>query len=195
MLQDKRIDRLNDTVSRDVDCRIVVATNKDLEERVAAGTFREDLYYRLNVVSLRIPPLRQRREEIALLAEFFIRTYPGDPELRRARLTTAAERALLAHNWPGNIRELKNCIEQALILGDGKSIRLGDLPAPLQNAARSTERAEDATLEPLSEVEKRHIARVLAATGWNKARTARVLGISKPTLYAKIRNYELEKPS
>ena len=191
VLQDKRIDRLNDTVSREIDCRIVVATNQDLEERVAAGTFREDLYYRLNVVALRIPPLRQRTEEIALLAEFFIGTYPGDAELRRARVTTAAERALLAHNWPGNIRELKNYIEQALILGDGKSIRLTDLPPALRNAARSADRAEDATLEPLSAVEKHHIARVLETTGWNKARSARILGISKPTLYSKIKNYGL----
>jgi len=192
VLQNKRIDRLNDTISRDVDCRIVVATNQDLEQRVAAGTFREDLYYRLNVVALRIPPLRQRREEIALLAEFFIRTYPGDAELRRAHLTAAADRALHAHAWPGNIRELKNCIEQALILGDGKSIRLADLPPAIRASVRNAEAAEDEALEPLSAVEKRHIARVLDATGWNKARSARVLGISKPTLYAKIKSYELK---
>jgi len=190
VLQDKRIDRLNDTISRDVDCRIVVATNQNLEERVAAGTFREDLYYRLNVVALRIPPLRERREEIPLLAEFFIRTYPGDSDLRRARLTKAAERALNSHVWPGNIRELKNCIEQALILGDGKSIRLADLPPAVRRSARRPEEADE-TLEPLSEVEKRHVARILDATGWNKTKAARILGISKPTLYAKIKNYEL----
>jgi len=191
VLQDKRIDRLNDTVSRDIDCRIVVATNQNLEERVAQGRFREDLFYRLNVVRLHIPPLRQRKEEIALLAEYFIGTYPGDESLRRARLTAAAGRALLAHSWPGNIRELKNCIEQALILGDGKSIRLADLPPALRKSARNADLAGDTDLEPLSTVEQRHISGVLEATGWNKARTARILGISKPTLYAKIKNYGL----
>ncbi|MHC4954154.1 MAG: sigma-54-dependent Fis family transcriptional regulator [Planctomycetota bacterium] len=192
VLQDKKIDRLNDTAPRPVDVRIVVATNQNLAERVAEGRFREDLYYRLNVVSLRIPPLRRRREEIPLLAEFFIRTYPGATALRRAHLTAAAHRALAGHNWPGNIRELKNCIEQALILGDGKSIHLADLPPAVQDSARAPI-DDSGDLEPLAEVEKRHIARVLAATGWNKTQAARVLGISKPTLYAKIKSYELRK--
>ena len=190
VLQDKRIDRLNDTISREVDARIVVATNQDLEARVAEGRFREDLYYRLNVVAILIPPLRRRREEIALLAEFFIRTYPGSAELRRAQLTSAAERALVGYGWPGNVRELKNCIEQALILGNGESVRLADLPPAVRQAGRQPiDDADD--LGSLAELEKRHISRVLDATGWNKTRSARILGISKPTLYAKIKAYEL----
>ncbi len=190
VLQDNRIDRLNDTISREVDTRIVVATNQDLEARVADGRFREDLYYRLNVVAIQVPPLRRRREEIAILAEFFIRTYRGSTELRRAHLTSAAERALVRYDWPGNVRELKNCIEQALILGDGKAVRLTDLPPPVRKAVRHPANdGED--LGSIADLEKGHIARVLDATGWNKTRSAKILGISKPTLYAKIKAYEL----
>ncbi|MHC5051228.1 MAG: sigma 54-interacting transcriptional regulator [Planctomycetota bacterium] len=189
VLEDKKVDRINDTVSRDVDLRIVVATNQDLSRLVAQGRFREDLFYRLNVVALDVPPLRRRREDIPVLAEFFIRGYPGPESLRRASLSKAAARALEAYGWPGNVRELKNCIEQALILGDSKTIRLSDLPAPVRDAARHV--GED-DLPPLSDVEKEHIARVLRATGWNKAKSARILGISKPTLYDKIRNYGLQ---
>jgi transcriptional regulator with PAS, ATPase and Fis domain len=189
VLEDKKVDRINDTLSRDVDVRIVVATNQDLSRLVAQGRFREDLYYRLNVVALDVPSLRARREDIPVLAEFFIRGYPGPESLRRASLSKAAARALEAYSWPGNVRELKNCIEQALILGDSKTIRLSDLPAPVRDAARHV--GED-DLPPLSEIEKAHIARVLKATGWNKAKSSRILGISKPTLYDKIRNYQLQ---
>jgi len=188
VLEDKKVDRINDTVSRDVDLRIVVATNQDLSGLVAQGRFREDLFYRLNVVALDVPPLRRRREDIPVLAEFFIRTYPGPEELRQASLSKAAARAIEAYGWPGNVRELKNCIEQALILGDRKTIRLSDLPGPVRDSART---AGEDDLPPLSDIEKAHIARVLKATGWNKAKSARILGISKPTLYDKIRNYEL----
>jgi transcriptional regulator with GAF, ATPase, and Fis domain len=188
VLEDKKVDRINDTVSRDVDVRIVVATNQDLAGLVAQGRFREDLFYRLNVVALDVPPLRRRRDDIGVLAEFFIRSYPGPESLRQAALSKAAARALEAYAWPGNVRELKNCIEQALILGDGKTIRLADLPAPVREAARG---AGEDDLPPLSDVERDHIARVLKATGWNKAKSARILGIAKPTLYDKIRNYGL----
>ena len=186
--QDKTVDRLNDTVSRHVNVRILVATNQDLKKLVQEGRFREDLYYRLDVVSIEVPPLRERRGDIPLLAEFFIRTYPGPENLRRMKLSKAAARALRNHDWPGNVRELKNVIEQALILGDTRTIRLLDLPQEIQAANAD---ALDEDLPPLSEVEKEHIARVLRATGWNKAKSARVLGISKPTLYDKIKNYGL----
>jgi Nif-specific regulatory protein len=187
VLEDKRVDRINDTAPRPVDVRILVATNQHLEKLVGDGRFREDLYYRLNVVAIEVPPLRRRREDIAPLAEFFLRTYPGPEELRKARLSKAAARALEAYHWPGNVRELRNCIEQALILGDGKTIRLADLPPQVR--ASSGGPAED--LPPLVDVERDHIERVLRATNWNKARSARLLGISKPTLYDKIRTYGL----
>jgi len=191
VLQDKRVDRLNDTRPRRVDVRIVCATNQDLSRMVSEGRFREDLFYRLNVVHVHVPPLRERRCEVPLLAEFFVRTYPGPEELRSAKISEAAHRAMAAYAWPGNVRELKNAIEQALILGDGKTIRRSDLPAAVRDAAPAAA-DDDGDLEPLAAVEKRHIRRVLDACDWNKARSARVLGISKPTLYSKIRNYGLE---
>ncbi|MCK6459145.1 MAG: sigma 54-interacting transcriptional regulator [Planctomycetes bacterium] len=187
VLEDKRVDRINDTAPRPVDLRILVATNQNLGRLVADGRFREDLFYRLNVVAIEVPPLRRRREDIAPLAEFFLRTYPGPEELRKARLSKAAARALETYHWPGNVRELRNCIEQALILGDGKTIRLADLPPQVRASAGGP--LED--LPPLVDVERDHIARVLRATDWNKARSARLLGISKPTLYDKIRTYGL----
>jgi len=195
VLQDKKVDRLGAADAVDVDVRILVATNRDLDALVKSGRFREDLYYRLNVVSIEVPPLRDRRDDIPLLAEFFIRTYAGPESLRRAKLSDAAARALLAYDWPGNVRELKNCIEQALILGDGKTIRRKDLPPAVRKAGKSgappAAGAPD-DLPALKEIEKDHIARVLDATGWNKTRSARILGISKPTLYEKIRAYGLE---
>jgi transcriptional regulator with GAF, ATPase, and Fis domain len=192
ILQDKKVDRLNDTVSRDVDVRIIVATNQDLKQLVAQARFREDLYYRMHVVSIEVPPLRKRRDDIGLLAEFSIRTYPGPEHLRRVKLSKPALRALESHDWPGNVRELKNCIEQALILGDSKTIRRRDLP---QEVARASADTTEQDLGPLSDVEKAHIHRVLQATGWNKAKSARILGISKPTLYDKIRVYDLQPDS
>ena len=190
VLQDHRVDRLNDTVTRDVDVRILVATNRALADMVLEGGFREDLYYRLKVVSIEVPPLRERREEVAQLAEFFVRTYPGPESLRSAKLSRAAVRALEAHSWPGNVRELKNSIEQALILGDGRTVRLKDLP-PEMRRRRGRTSDHGTNLPSLAEIESEHIARVLGATGWNKARSARILGISKPTLYDKIRRYSL----
>jgi Nif-specific regulatory protein len=189
VLQDKKVDRLNDTVPRGVDVRILVATNSDLERLVREGRFREDLYYRLNVVAIEIPPLRERKEDILPLAEFFIRTYPGPERLRKVSVSRAAARALEGYAWPGNVRELKNCIEQALILGDGKTIRVADLPPKVRRGAK--EPAPEANA-PLSAVEREHIDRVLRANGWNKAKSARILGISKPTLYEKIRLYGLQ---
>jgi Nif-specific regulatory protein len=194
VLEDKMVDRLGGAAPREVDVRIVVATNQDLEHLVKQGRFREDLFYRLQVVTIHVPPLRERREEIAPLAEFFIRTYPDVDRLRHVKLSSAAARALGAYGWPGNVRELRNCIEQALILGDGKAIRLADLPQKVRSAARGAPATLPASgKEPVSlaEVEKEHIARVLEATGWNKARSSRILGISKPTLYEKIRSYGL----
>jgi transcriptional regulator with PAS, ATPase and Fis domain len=189
VLQDKKVDRLNDTVARDVDLHIVVATNRNLEQLVEQGIFRQDLFYRLNVVTIEIPPLRERRDDIMPLAEFFICTYPGPDELRKVKISRAATRVLESYQWPGNVREIKNCIEQALILGDGKIIRAKDLPDRMRKRAKE-ERGSD-SLPALSDVERDHIARVLGATGWNKAKSARILGISKPTLYEKIRVYGL----
>jgi len=195
VLQDKKVDRLHDTEPRDVDVRILVATNQNLEKLVQETRFLEDLYYRLHVVALEVPPLRERRDDIPVLADFFIRTYPGPETLRKVKLSQAAANALQTYGWPGNVRELKNCIEQALILGDGKTIRLGDLPAQVRAEARENRGGPGAAdLPALKDVEREHIAAVLAATGWNKARSARILGISKPTLYDKIKNYGLTPP-
>jgi DNA-binding NtrC family response regulator len=170
-----------------VDVRIIAATNRDLDAAVKQGRFREDLFYRLNVIPISLPPLRERKEDIAPLASYFLHRFASETKKSFTEITPEAQQQLLAYDWPGNVRELRNCIGQALILGDGKTIRLADLPPPVRASAGGP--AEE--LLPLADVEKEHIERVLRATEWNKTKSARLLGISKPTLYDKIRNYGL----
>jgi DNA-binding NtrC family response regulator len=178
-----------------VDVRVVTATNKDLVEEVQEGRFREDLLYRLNVVTLRVPPLRERSEDIPLLAEYFLarKTKAKNPKT----LSPSAMRCLEAYEWPGNVRELEHVIEGATLLSAGEVIEESDLSLPISrgrggNAGGAGDEMlslpAEATLE---ELERQHIARVLGETGFNRSRAAAILGISKKTLYLKIKRYGL----
>jgi len=178
-----------------VDVRVISATNKDLREEVAAGRFREDLLYRLHVITLRIPPLRERREDIPVLADYFLgrKGKARNPK----RLSPGALQALLMHDWPGNVRELEHLIEGAVLLSSGDVIGEADLGMHLQrreaDPAGPTPPADGAALT-LDDLEKIHIARVLQDQGFNRTRTADILGISKKTLYLKIKKYGLKIP-
>ena len=194
VLERQRFRRLGGTREIEVDVRLIAATNADLDRSVRAGRFREDLYYRLNVLPLRLPPLRERgREEIADLA---VRTLL---DLRRrlgrgpSRLSADALEVLVHYGWPGNIREMRNVLERVLLLAAGaEEILPAHLPPEMAgNGAGSG----PGTLETLSlqEVERRHIARVLAHHGGNRSRTARTLGISRATLYEKLARYSLDQ--
>ncbi len=186
VLEDKVVERLGAKEGVRVDLRIVAATNKVLEKCVREGTFREDLYYRLKVFTIDIPPLRERREDILPLAEHFLSAY-AKPSRSAPALSPRAKELLLAYHWPGNVRELKNCIEQAVLLAEGRVIYPEHLPSDLRRSDIP------AAFETLAEVEAQHIRRVLQNVNWNKRRAAEVLGINRSTLYEKIRVYGLER--
>jgi DNA-binding NtrC family response regulator len=190
VLQEGEIRRVGESQPVKVDVRVVAATNKDLAEAVKAGRFREDLYYRLNVVSIALPPLRERREDIPLLAEYFAARHAG---ARGATLTTQAREALVAYDWPGNVRELENAVARALALNPGGTILPDDLPdqvraaaqAPADGKGTAPPGASDALLEgrpTLDELNRRYADRVLRELGGNKTRAAEALGIDRKTL-------------
>ncbi|MHB1844218.1 MAG: sigma-54 interaction domain-containing protein [Deltaproteobacteria bacterium] len=189
VLQDREVRRVGATRSRPVDVRIIAATNRDLEQLVREKSFRKDLYYRLKVVSLEVPPLRARKEDILPLAHGFVRRGCALYHCGPCSLSARALDRLLAHPWPGNVRELEHAVERAVVLAEGKPrIEEGDLPPELlgRGAARA---AEDEPILPLAEIERRHILRVLERCGGRRKETASALGISTNTLWRKLREY------
>lgn len=176
-----------------VDVRVIAATNKDLRGEIHAGRFREDLFYRLNVVSIHLPPLRERLEDIPVLAHHFLRKYAEANGKAINGFAPETLRHLEAYSWPGNVRELENAVERAVAVGTGPVVLPEDLPAHL--AAHSPEPARtavgNAALLPLDEMTRQHIARVLAATGGNKKRAAEILGVDRRTLYRMLSRYAL----
>ena len=199
LIEEKTFERVGGVEPLRADARIIAATNKDLLAEVNAGMFREDLYYRLNVLAVSIPPLRERREDIETLALHFLKECGG----REKKLSKKALQRLLEYPWPGNVRQLRNVIESAYVLGEGPEIRPEDLalkePGARFAASLAADSAKAAGAPPgepwrpisLAELEKEHIRKVLAHTGGNKKRAAEILGIERCTLYAKIRQHEL----
>jgi len=172
--------------------RLVAATNRDLEAAIEERRFREDLYFRINVVSVEVPPLRSRGGDVLLLAQHFIERYAAQAGKVVTGIAPAAAERLLAYGWPGNVRELENCIERAIAVTQGDTIAVEDLPAKIREFQRShvIVTSDDPTeLPPLEEVERRYILRVLEAVGGSKALAARVLGIGRKTLYRKLEQY------
>ncbi len=167
------------------DFRVICATNRDLKSMVKNGTFREDLYYRLNVVNITIPPLRERTDDIPLLVNHFIKKYCTSMSRDMITIEPAALKQLEQFEFPGNVRELENMIERAIVIGNGREIRLKDLPMGKEAATSS--------VESLEELEKRHIEMILAKYGWNVSRSARALNVDRVTLYNKIKKYDLKQ--
>ena len=165
-----------------VDVRVIAATNRDIEEEVKRGGFREDLYYRLNVFPLSIPPLRERPDDILPLVDLFLKPH-------RKRLAPAAERTVMAYDWPGNVRELRNALERATIMSDGSLILPSDLPSHMQET-RQTSRAPGSVLVgDMQEIQRQAILEALEKTGGNKTKAAKLLGISRRNLIYKLRDY------
>jgi DNA-binding NtrC family response regulator len=179
-LQDGEIRRVGDTRAFAVDARIVCATHRDLPELVRRGAFREDLFYRLKVFAVRVPSLRERRDDILPLARQFL----GGERSKAASFDASSQRALLAHDWPGNVRELQNAVKHGAALARGRLIEVHDLPDEVRGIARP---ARVTSMRTLAEIEREHIESVLAACGGSQSDAARVLGIARNTLWRKLR--------
>ncbi len=192
-LQHREVIPVGSTDAVPVDTRVLAATNRDLDEEIRTGNFRSDLYYRLNVISLHLPPLRQRRDDIPLLAEHFLTRIAAGRNEEPKRLTEAARTALFEYNWPGNVRELENALERAIILTPGEEVDADALPERVTE--RRTEPLVSTRTPPnptLEAVERAYIMWVLQSESGNKSRAAEALGIDPSTLYRKLSRYGVE---
>jgi transcriptional regulator with PAS, ATPase and Fis domain len=189
VLQQKEFRRLGGQEEMKVDVRILAATNQDLKKAISENRFREDLFYRLNVISIHVPPLRERKEDIPLLAKAFIRRYCLELNKEPVQISSPAMQLMTDYDWPGNVRELENVIERALVIGRGLEIATDDLPFSHK------ELGTEAFPKSLKLMEKMHIKKILEEMGWNITKAARVLEIDRQTLYNKIEKYHIEKES
>ena len=195
VLQEKQFDRVGGEQTLDADVRVVAATNRPLKQMVAEGTFREDLYYRLEVIPLRLPPLRERREDIRLLVDHFMVKKCGEMNIPLRRLSDEALKGLVRYPWPGNVRELENVIERTIVLADGEKIDYHDLPLTFDEAGRDDQAVPPGAMplnERLDEIEREMIAQAMQETNHVKTKAASLLGIKTSALYYKLDKYGLE---
>ncbi|PLX19366.1 MAG: hypothetical protein C0601_02015 [Candidatus Muiribacterium halophilum] len=188
VLQNKVFEPLGSSESMKVDTRIIAATNRDLEKMVEDGKFREDLYYRLKVVNIKIPPLRDRNDDIPLLCKHIIEKYNNEFNKEVKGIDKEVKRFFMTYEWPGNIRELENVLQHAIIFSNNDIITKVDLPDDIENG-------QDVILpsdESLEALEIHHIKRILSQTGHNVSKTARILKIDRKTLYNKMKKYDLQ---
>ena len=191
VLQEKKFERVGGEQTISVDVRVVAATNRNLEEEVKAGHFREDLYYRLNVVRIEMPSLRERKDDIPLLMHSFLREFNIENEKNIKGFDNRSKAAMMKYDWPGNIRELKNCVESAVVMCTGDEIKIEDLPASLR--AGSEERSISIPLGiTMEEAEKIIIQENLAANNNNKSKTADILRIGRKTLHRKLEEWDMQ---
>ncbi len=191
VLQDHQVRRVGSFVSRNIDVRVIAATNRDLRKMVREGQFREDLYYRLAVVELALPLLANRREDLPLLERYFVERFAAEYKKPISGLTRRAQGVMATYPWPGNIRELENVVGNACMMVDGKYIDTNDLPERLRTPFNA-DVAIDEDLLSLDEVQRRHIMRVLERVGGNKARAAEILGLGRATIYQLLSRMKLE---
>ncbi|MDP8256641.1 MAG: sigma-54 dependent transcriptional regulator [Candidatus Alcyoniella australis] len=186
-IETKQFYRLGGSKEITSNFRVISATNKDLEQLVKQGEFREDLYYRLNVFMITLPPIRERIDDVTRLAEYFLKKYCQSMNKNIEGFTPRALERMRSYSWPGNVRELRNVIERAVVVVRGKLIDVEELSFP------SSQGGENQRLQSLQDVERRHIASVLDQTGWNITRAAEVLKVDRVTIYNKIKKYDLKK--
>ena len=189
VIETREFERLGGRKTIKLDARLIALTNVDLDAAVKVGRFREDLFYRLNVISIRVPPLRERKPDLSKLIQHFLKHYSAKHARKVERATQPALAMLQVYEYPGNARELANIIERAVIVADGKSIDEQDLPTGLKAAVSAQQRKQQPM--SLAQLEAAYISETLAATGGNKTECARILGISRKNLYEKIARYEL----
>ncbi|UCD63709.1 MAG: sigma-54-dependent Fis family transcriptional regulator [Candidatus Zixiibacteriota bacterium] len=196
VLEEKKIIPVGDTKPIDVDVRLIAATNSDLEAEVKSGRFRADLFYRLNVIPVFIPPLRERKEDIGLLTKYFIEKYCHKVKLPPKDLSPQAMDLLMSYHWPGNVRELENTIERAVLLNRSDTLDVADFPERLTTAEKVTAVNESEPANPtLESIEKAYIHYVMSRTGGKKSKAAKILGIDPSTLYRKLERYNLKDVS
>jgi transcriptional regulator with PAS, ATPase and Fis domain len=193
VLQEKEVRPVGSNEKIDVDVRVIAATNRDLEAAYRAGTFRKDLYFRLNVVTVHLPPLRERRSDIPMLVHHFLNRYAAGMHLQ---VTPGAMKSLLQYDWPGNVRELENCIARAVTLGDRQTIDVLDLPPAMRteqspSVEMTAQDAASLSTTALAEMEKMTILRVFEQAHGDKALAGKMLGISRATLYRKLKRYNI----
>jgi DNA-binding NtrC family response regulator len=191
-LQEREIRRIGGRENIHIDVRVISATNRDLDEMVREGEFREDLFYRLNVIPIRIPELRERSEDILLLSEHFIEKFCGENDMPAKKFTRPALQCLMAYGWPGNVRELENVIERTMTLCDKDVIDAEDLPPNLQEGNLDGGAPQVGSEVSLDDLERRHIESILRKTGNHQIRAAEILGIDRRTLYRKLIKYGLK---
>jgi transcriptional regulator with PAS, ATPase and Fis domain len=189
VLEEKLITRVGGQTPISIDFRVIAATNQDLEALVEAGQFREDLFWRLNVFTIDVPPLRERVEDIPLLATHFLAYYTRATNRKPMELSSSALNALRSYSWPGNVRELQNAIERAVVVGKPPTVEAGDLPLRVTDQP-----ATPPSRGSLADVEKAHILSVLEANQWNITKSAQLLEVDRGTLYNKIKQYGLKRP-
>jgi len=188
VLEERKFERVGGTQSISTNVRIITATNRDLEEAIREKTFREDLYFRLNVIQIDMPPLRERRDDIVVLALFFLEKYREKLAKQILQFAPESLELLKSYQWPGNVRELKNCIERAVVLGNSNIILPEDL---VFNHNFMYKYDKDTEFPTLQQVEREHIIKALNSTDWNKKKTADILGIQRSTLYEKMKVYNI----
>jgi two-component system response regulator HydG len=174
-----------------INVRILAATNRDLEQEVSAGRFRRDLFFRLNVLSLRVPPLRERRPDIPMLVEHFLERISRAAETQRS-LSDEAMKVLLAYDWPGNVRELENCLERACAISSSEVLQVRDLPTVVYSAPEAVVGQAVNKILTMAEIEKQTILNVISQLNGDKLLAAKLLGIGKTTLYRKLKEYEFQ---
>jgi two-component system nitrogen regulation response regulator NtrX len=195
ILQEHQFERVGGTSPIQVDVRVIAATNQDLEAAIKQGRFREDLYYRLNVIPLNVPPLRERIEDIPLFVQHFVKVFSEKSRLKPKKVKKKAMNALMRYPWPGNVRELKNIIERMVILSTGKEIEFSDLPPAISLSGIKLDEAPDEKVnlrKARKAFEKEYISKRLIANQYNISRTARELGLDRASLYRKMKAYGIE---
>lgn len=196
VLEEKEIERVGETRPRKVDVRVLAATHRDLKKAIAAGTFREDLYYRLNVMNVRVPPLRERLEDLPLLVDHFCAKFNTLYAKAIAGVSTEVLNVFMSHYWPGNVRELEHVIERAFVLCEGPLIRAEHiaLERPGHEPGRTDAHKARPELSLQAADEKEYLLAALEKTGWNVSKSARAMGVSRWTLYRRMLSHSLQRP-
>jgi two-component system nitrogen regulation response regulator NtrX len=197
VLQEGEVERVGSQQTIKVDVRVIAATNKDLKKEIAEGTFREDLFFRLSVIPIRTPPLRERQSDIEALVEHFVSTFAAEDNLKKKHFSPQAMERLIQHSWSGNVRELRNTVERVLIMAPGDIIDVVDLPESIRFFEESpAARVEASTLKEFKETSERaFLVKKLRDNGWNISQTAQVIGTPRSNLYKKLEQYQISHES